>query len=346
MLSTHKPPALRVSRSYIRSHLLAIYSQEPPSFLAPALYHKATIPHDSKRSTTASLRQIKPPLINSSDALNPPASTLPPLLTLPTRPPNFSGTQRFTFYYQTGKAYISFYKSGVKSIYHNYKILRQLRSRVPQKKSFEQALRDGALTRGEYHLIKRTRRDAFRIPLFGLVLAICGEFTPLVVIFIGLNGAVPRTCHIPRQIDSARKKREARRKESFRQGTVTRGDREEFDDVQRLPKPILTHVGKSLGLYSSLWDKIGLTPTVLLPPRIRKAVERIDADDFAIHRDGGVKQLSDEEAKLAAEERGIDVVGKAMGEIRSVLLKWMEARKWAPITELVSKRPSVWPQER
>ncbi|KAL8945190.1 MAG: hypothetical protein Q9211_000271 [Gyalolechia sp. 1 TL-2023] len=306
----------------------------------------AATSYDTKRSTTVSLHQTKPPPGKSSNALNPPASTLPPPLTLPTRPPNLSGTRRFTFYYQIGKAYLSFYKSGIKSIYQNYKILRQLRPRVPRGKSFEQALRDGALSRAEYHLIKRTRRDAFRIPLFGLVLAICGEFTPLVVVSMGLNGVVPRTCHIPRQIDGAREKAEARRRESFRHGTVTYDEMGKFDDVQKLPKPILAHIGRSLGLYSSLWDKVGLTPTVLLPRRIREAVGRIDVDDTAIQRDGGMKHLSEEEMKLAAEERGLDVVGKPLGEIRSVLVKWTEARKLAPIIELVLRRPSAWPQQR
>ncbi|KAL9003769.1 MAG: hypothetical protein Q9188_003374 [Gyalolechia gomerana] len=345
-----KPPTLCVSKSYIHRHLLSSSSQGLLPFLTLALYSSSTkapaILYDSKHSTTVSHRQTSPPPVKSSDALNPPASTLPPPLTLPNRPPNLSGTQRFTFYYQTGKAYLSFYKSGVKSIYQNYKILRQLRPRIPRGKSFEQALRDGALSRAEYHLIKRTRRDAFRIPLFGLVLAICGEFTPLVVVFMGLNGAVPRTCHIPRQIDGAREKGEARRRKSFRHGTVAGDEMGKLDDVQKLPKPILTHVGRSLGLYSSLWDKVGVTPSMLLLWRIRKAVDRIEVDDFAIQRDGGVKQLSEEELKLAAEERGLDVVGKPIGEIRLVLVKWTEARKWAPIIGLLSRRPSAWSRER
>ncbi|KAL8721340.1 MAG: hypothetical protein Q9225_001952 [Loekoesia sp. 1 TL-2023] len=339
-----------MSKFHICKHLLGSFHQRPFPFLAPALYSYSTkaaapaIPRDSKHSKTVPLRQAKLPPIKPLDALNPPTSTLPPPLTLPASEPNLSGTEKLKFFYRTGKAYLSFYKSGIKAIYQNYKTLRQLRPRIPRGKSLEQALRDGALTRAEYHLVKRTRRDVSRIPLFGLVLAICGEFTPLVVIFLGLSGVVPRTCHIPRQIDGARKKLEARRRESFRQGTVTVREIGKLEDVQKLPKPILAHVGRSLGLYSSLWDRIGLAPTVLLPWRIQKAVDRIDVDDFAIERDGGMKNLSEEELKLAAEERGIDVVGKPIGEIRSVLAKWAEARKRASIIELLSTRPSAWPQ--
>ncbi|KAL8834175.1 MAG: hypothetical protein Q9170_003876 [Blastenia crenularia] len=341
-------------------HLEAAYQQarmcnlhrRPSRFLVPALYSYSSkaaapiIPIDSKHSTTsASLSRTKPSQTEPLEVLNPPATTLPPPLVLPTREPNITGTRKLTFYYRTGKAYLSFYKAGVKAIYQNYQILRKLRPRIPRGKSLEQALRDGALSRAEYQLIRRTRRDVSRIPLFGLVLAICGEFTPLVVVFMGLNGAVPTTCHIPRQIDGAREKLEARRQKSFREGTITNHEVENMDNVQRTPRPVLVHVGRSLGLYSSLWDRIGLTPTVLLPWRIRKALDRIDVDDFAIERDGGVERLSDEEVKLAAVERGLDVVGKPTGDIRSTVFEWMQARKRAPMINLLSSRPPSWPRE-
>ncbi|KAL9602986.1 MAG: hypothetical protein Q9219_001511 [cf. Caloplaca sp. 3 TL-2023] len=338
-----------MSYPYLSKFLWVRISQKPSPFLTPAfsLYStkaaSSAVLHDSKRSTTVSSIGLNPAPVKSED-VNPPASTLPPLLTLPTRQPNLSGTQKLTFFYRTGKAYLSFYKSGIKAIYQNYKLLRQLRPRIPRGQPLEQALRDGSLTRAEYHLVRRTRRDVSRIPLFGLVLAICGEFTPLVVVFMGLNSAVPKTCHIPRQVDGARKKLEDRRRESFRAGTVTNNEIGNVKDIPNLPKPILAHIGRSLGLYSSLWDKIGLAPTVFLPRRIRKAVDRIDVDDLAIARDGGVGQLSEEEVKLAAEERGIDIIGKPIGETRSVLTRWIDVKKRTSTIDLLSKRPSAWPR--
>lgn len=164
---------------------------------------------------------------------------------------------------------------------------------------------------------------------------------------IFLSGAVPRTCHIPRQVERAREKAEARRKESFREGTVVAGNElGMMEDVTQVPKPILRHVGTTLGLYSNLWDRLGVTPSILLPRRIRKAVERIEADDLAIGRDGGVKGLSEEEVKLAAEGRGLDVVGKSTKEIRSELDMWMEVRtrKDASVIDLLCRRPSAWPR--
>lgn len=67
-------------------------------------------------------------------------------------------------------------------------------------------------------------------------------------------------------------------------------------------------------------------------------------DDLAIGREGGVKGLSEEELKVAAEARGLDVVGKPSGVLRSVLEMWMQARKRTSIIDLLSRRPSAWPQ--
>ncbi|KAI4123363.1 MAG: hypothetical protein LQ338_005295 [Usnochroma carphineum] len=338
-----------LAKSQISKQLLSTLHSPSLPFLAPALYSYSTKsapvrPYELKPTPTNSSHQPKPPPPQKpTDTLNPPTSTLPPPLTLPTRQPDQSNV---SFYYRTGKAYLTFYKSGIRAIYQNYLLLRRLRPRIPRSKTLEQALRDGVLSRAEYHLIRRTRRDVSRIPLFGIVLLICGEFTPLVVVFMGLSGAVPRTCHIPRQIDGAREKLEARRRESFREGTITTvQETGDLEDVQKLPKPILAHVGRSLGLYSSLWDRIGVVPGFLLPWRVRKAVERIEVDDLAIGRERGVKGLSEEEVKLAAEERGLDVLGKPVKEIRSELDRWMEMRKRRiSIVDLLCRRPSAWPR--
>ncbi|KAL8642934.1 MAG: hypothetical protein Q9228_000423 [Teloschistes exilis] len=320
-----------------------------PAFPASAIYSSrfksdVAIPHNVQRPATVSSDVVKSTSLSPAAALNPPHSTLPPPLSLPQWEPNLPKLDLLKFYYRTGKAYLSFYKSGIKAVWANYKSLRQLRTRIPSGRSAEQALRDGYLTRGEYHLIRRTRSDISRIPLFGVVLLICGEFTPFVVLFLGLSGAVPKTCHVPKQVDGAREKLEARRRDSFRQGTITGNNSTDVGDITKLPKSILAHVGKSLGLYSSLWDRIGVMPTPFLSWRMRKVVEKIDADDFALERDGGIEHLSDEESKRAAEERGLDVLGKPTSEVRAALNHWLDARKQSSIFHLLSTRPSAWPR--
>ncbi len=321
--------ALCVFSPYSKQVLLTVSNHKPLPFHLRALYSYST------RSS----------VLQASSTLNPPTSTLPPPLSLPTKEPNLPATQKLKFYYQTGKAYLTFYKTGVKALWQNYKALRQLRLRIPRGQSAEQALRAGLLSRAEYHLIRRTKRDVSRVPIFGLILAICGEFTPIVVLFLGLTGAVPRICHIPRQIDGAREKAEARRRESFREGTVSSAEGiGKVKDMQGLPRPIMRHVARSLGLYSPLWDRIGVTPTIMLPARIQKAVERIEVDDSVIEKEGGVQHLSEEELKLAAEERGLDVVGRPRGEVGSVLGRWIDARKHTSTIDLLCRRPSAWPR--
>ncbi|KAL8673556.1 MAG: hypothetical protein Q9168_002045 [Polycauliona sp. 1 TL-2023] len=339
MLLARPNCALCVSRSYNSHVLLSALNHKPLPFLAPGLYSYST-------QIKANTHEHSNPLpAQPSQTLNPPASTLPPPLSLPTSEPNLPATGKLKFYYQTGRAYLTFYKTGVKNLWQNYKLLRKVRLQIPSGQSAEQALRAGLLSRSDYHLIRRTKRDVSRIPIFGLILVICGEFTPLLVIFLGLSGAVPRTCHIPQQIDGARVKAEARRRESFREGTIaSAGQMEKVDGLQNLPRPIMLHVARSLGLYASLWDRLGVAPTILLPRRIQAAAERIDVDDFAIEKGGGVKHLSEAELRLAAEERGLDVVGRPSSELGSVLDRWMAARKRASITDLLCRRPSAWPR--
>ncbi|KAL8925171.1 MAG: hypothetical protein Q9208_003676 [Pyrenodesmia sp. 3 TL-2023] len=348
MFSLRQPRKLCASKLHISKLLLLKSQSKPWPFLIPAYCPYSTKlapvhPYEPKGSSTiTSLPQtnLLPPQ-TQTDTLNPPASTLPPPLILPSREPS---QWRPVFYFRTGRAYLTFYKTGLKAIWSNYKLLRQVRPRIPRDKSLEQALRDGDLSRADYHFICRTRRDVSRIPLFGLVLCIFGEFTPLVVIF--LSGAVPRTCHIPRQVERAREKAEARRKQSFREGTVVAGKEiGKVEDMAELPKPTLRHVGTTLGLYSDLWDRIGVAPSMLLPRRIRKAVERIEADDLAILRDGGAKGLLKKEVQLAAEGRGLDVVGRPIKDIQSELDRWMKARrhKDTSVIDLLCRRPSAWP---
>jgi hypothetical protein len=70
------------------------------------------------------------------------------------------------------------------------------------------------MSRADFLLLHRSASDISRLPLFGLVMLVCGEFTPLVVPF--LSGVVPQTCRIPRQAAADRRRVEQRRAASFR----------------------------------------------------------------------------------------------------------------------------------
>jgi len=151
---------------------------------------------------------------------NPPASTRPPPLDLPTKGPD---TSQFTYLFSTGKAYLSFYKAGLKAIITNTKMVY---GSAPPPPPPPQENKDGSSsstttapavplqlpekgTRAELVLHHRWRHDIRRLPLFALMLLICGEFTPFVVLVF--PSVVPYTCRIPSQVTKLRKNQERRR---------------------------------------------------------------------------------------------------------------------------------------
>ena len=179
-----------------------------------------------------------------------------------------------------------------------------------------------------------------KVPLFALVFLVCGEFTPLVVLFLG--GIVPRTCMIPKQIGSMREKLEERRQKSFRGGSLE--SNQVSSTIDGLRHKELQHIGRSLNLYSTMWDRlVGRAPTVLVKRKAQRRLEYLDLDDMAITRDGGVGRMEIEEVRIALEDRGVDVLGKNDTVLQTQLQTWLIARKSQPTTRLLLTRPSVWP---
>ncbi|KAI0108753.1 hypothetical protein F4776DRAFT_409640 [Hypoxylon sp. NC0597] len=261
--------------------------------------------------------------LSPSTTLNPPASTRPPPLELPTRDP---GSSLFSYLFRLGKAYTSFYKSGLRAIFVNRRLLSHSPSAPPPSSSTLAASASASAstfpTRSDILLRARVRHDLSRLPLFGLLVLICGEFTPLIVLVF--PRLTPYTCRIPKQTDVLRRSSEARRAASFRAlqyGLSSDVSRAKPDSV------VNGHICRSLGLTSALWDKIGLDGP-FAGMRARRAVQRIAADDAMIREGGGVDALVDEEVVLACEERGIDVLGKSVDELRSRLEEWL--RRTAP----------------
>ena len=226
--------------------------------------------------------------------------------------------------------------------------------------SLSDAVAAGALTRSDFQLLTRNWHDIKRVPIFGLLFAICGEFTPLVV--ITLSNVVPWTCRIPKQITSDRLTLEKRRSISFRNLTSTKSG-----NVEELGRMELIHISWSLGLSSSAWDWLGGQlpglPTGILKGKVRRRVEYLGMDDKLIREEGGVKEMEEEEVRRACVERGIDVCGRSGEHVRESLDAWLRSSVEWPIEKLLltrygslisssfhsfgkanfTKRPSVWP---
>ncbi|KAG7009012.1 hypothetical protein G7Y79_00003g008800 [Physcia stellaris] len=328
----------------------AIYSLEPLLSQSSSgrlqLALLARYPYSTKTiasSTTVSTSRSNS--LTSSLTLNPPASTRPPPLELPSRLPE---QPAYKYYFSVGKTCANFYKTGFINLYRNFQAAKAIAQRL-ESTTYEEDVRNGLISRAEWHLVRRQRADALKIPLFALVFICCGEFTPLVAIYV--NGAIPKTLWVPKQIEHARKKLEARRREVFRNPPVGLDLDLKRADSEPLSKGELLHLGRSLGLYSSLWDRINLPPFWLIRRRAKKHMDFVELDDFTIHRDGGVENLESVEVQLAAEMRGLDVLGKKESELRSTLSDWMLhrsalAKHGSPARTLYFTRPSAWPYHR
>lgn len=144
------------------------------------------------------------------------ASTRPPPLELPEPPHPHAWPRKgnwdpkrwdFKYMFALGKAYGKFYWAGVKQLYANVKLMFRINSALSGTFP-DAAARYGVVPEGisynDYQLMVRTKRDMRKSIPFLLVLAICGEFTPLVILVLG-SRVVPGTCVIPKQVIQDRK---------------------------------------------------------------------------------------------------------------------------------------------
>jgi hypothetical protein len=200
-------------------------------------------------------------------------------------------------------------------------------------------------TRAEFQFFVRSWRDAKRIPIFVILLAVFGEYLPLVVVFC--TPLVPYTCRIPKQIRKTREKLEERRSRSFRGelGGVptplhtTPGLASA--DLGQLNSLQLSHLSRSLGLYFNFWDRLGAVwpPSFVLKYRLKKRLQYLEIDDELFRRDGGVKLLKgDEEIRIAAEDRGIDVLNRQSDEVHRILEAWEKGAEQGRTLEMLLSR--------
>jgi hypothetical protein len=288
-------------------------------------------------------------------AANPPSSTRPPPLDLPTRDPQGSLVSHL---FKTGKAYLKFYKTGLYQSVTNVKLVWALRdvdklvnlepTPSPTSPSSTASAEDKAKkelkatpapprpgTRAAILLERRNQHDLRRLPLFGLLLLVLGEWTPFVV--LAVPSIVPLTCRIPAQVRKLRRQAEARRALSLHQeeGIITFyvGDTEErIRDTLAAHSPdkdavlgshqLARHVCRSLGFLGGIWDRIGI-PSQFAISRALRGTQFLAEDDVRIVLAGGVEALEPEEVILACEDRGINVLDEEGSMLRHLLRKWL-----------------------
>ncbi|KAG9593701.1 hypothetical protein KCU86_g7840, partial [Aureobasidium melanogenum] len=332
----------------------------------------------------------KEPSQPDEDGINGPLSTLPPPLNLPEKGDRSTPAHLF----QIGRAYGKFYWAGVKATWANRKRAKALKSQITSANRahglpnmprpllahlefYYENVTEGKekLTRTNFQLLMREQYDSRKLPPFALMVALFGEWLPLIVPFV--PSAVPRTCRIPKQIEDMRKGVEERRKKSFRQGLKTPKPAEENDEamptsmaggkkalprlymsmrtaqhIVKLGKQESMHVSRVLGIGGRLFDSMGVQHP-LFPVKLMRHLGYLHIDDELLLQDWVLSHLtlSTEETRIACEERGIDVVGRGESEMKEDLSKWLEGRKrddgsYGEILKMLFTRPNVWGQSQ
>ncbi|KAF2018378.1 hypothetical protein BU24DRAFT_421368 [Aaosphaeria arxii CBS 175.79] len=360
------------STRYSKSHPILPHTQRPPfTISSPAVlsalhchqwptnpqnpsstprysYNYNTLRHASTSTATSTTVPAKKPTQNLTPRaqwnpkLNPPHETYAPPIDLPTR----SSSQSYPSYLLAcGRAYIQFYKTGIKHVRVSARIAKALR----QKSASAQQDASTVLTRAEWQTVRRSRKDMLRLPAFATLVLLFGEWLPLLALYI--TPLIPEPCRIPKQVERDMRKAEEKRRERLRRlgvdaARLVQADRRagagsgqatgmmvapravKLEDVDRLDLYTLLGISARLDTHSRVWDWLYVTPP---KPLLRWGVGRklayLKKDDGLIERDGGWQGLGKEEVLRACVERGVDVLKKNEGELRKGLAEWYAAGK-------------------
>jgi hypothetical protein len=239
--------------------------------------------------SAASRNHVAPEKLNPENDLS---STLPAPLVVPDGPAkgedgSITLRSRVSYLYKLGKAYVGFYKTGVKNIWFNYKQYRELQARLGGTNIHDlvKYASTPSISRRDYQLYLRTRHDLKKLPPFALVFLICGEFTPLVILALGTS-IVPYTCRIPKQINKDLQK------------TLTRIELAERQRPHTNPNPALAYIHglDPFGLSIRNTPILGpLLRNLWINPKLRQHMEQLICDATLIAQEGGASRLTSAE---------------------------------------------------
>ncbi|EHA48446.1 hypothetical protein MCOR27_001294 [Pyricularia oryzae] len=289
--------------------------------------------------------------------VNPPATTRPPPLNLPVRG---ADTSKAGHLIATGKAYFTFYKTGMAHIAKNYKLSSAVDQNAQQARdagpvATQLAAGDASSgpvppppgSRAAVILRERLRHDVSRLPVFALILLICGEFTPLVVML--LPRVVPLPCRIPRQVDKLDRLAEARRSASFAE--LEQKKAQDGNKTSSLDTSVVyRHIGRSLSLLGGPVST-ALLPSPILQRRVNMRLAFLADDDAILRANGVTAALVPDEVRLACKDRGMDVLGVDDGELDRLLRRWLDLlagcdreTTFSRMRHLLVTRPQEWPR--
>ncbi|GLI77089.1 hypothetical protein PoHVEF18_005372 [Penicillium ochrochloron] len=347
----------------LRPIALACYHASP--FSNSAASHAAKQQPRAPVQATKSITPVSPTptLENLSQChINAPISTFPAIIDIPDPLPTSAPTpEKLKRLVAVGRAYLTFYKTGLKNVYHNYRASLPLRRELglpaylpvspPRSTKFDEPLLtetpETKLGRGRFQLVRRSARDVQRMIPFTLILIICGEFTPLIVPIFG-NAITPATCRVPGQVTKEREagsKRKVLAQQALAAATgeavpMTGSDAERaqllelttISSAQQANAQKVLQACAMFGLVKKHDRFLGrMLAGPVYRPRLLRHLHYLNIDDRMI-LDAGVDALSAEEVRIAVEERGAGDVSamlngaKAEAVEREWLKKWLNDR--------------------
>ncbi|KAM5465032.1 hypothetical protein MauCBS54593_006665 [Microsporum audouinii] len=321
------------------------FSSSAARLLPPPSYNSKSTSSSAPLSSPSSSSAISSSASSSAitSPVNAPASTRPAVLDLPSKTnPQTSG--KLSYYFALGKAYLGFYKTGLKNVYANYKASIPLRKQlglpvyIPRSPWTNAGTPTLSLTRSDFQLVRRSAYDIRRTIPFAFILLLCGEMTPFVVLAIG-NRVTPMTCRMPKQLVKERGKRTIYKDAALQgisakeQALLAPSSPRQIKDVSELSTDEVLRSCVVFGLRKRHDLPVpGFVQTLLVDqvyrPRLRRWMEYLAADDKLISSAGGVKKMVAEEVRLAIDERGgVDVgMGLEGAESEKIERKWLA--KW------------------
>ncbi|OQE29376.1 hypothetical protein PENSTE_c002G01489 [Penicillium steckii] len=344
-LSLKPPIRLNIHKKQTPFHPLNPSITNNHTFSTSAINH-----NKSNTSTAAATNTVSTP--NKSE-INAPLSTFPAEIeTPPTLPQNAPATDKIKRLVATGRAYVTFYKTGLKNVFRNYRASLPLRNELglPSYLPVSPPRANGAaagelgLGRGQYQLVRRSARDVRRMIPFTLILLICGEFTPLIIPIFG-SAITPATCRVPGQINKEREiasKRKVLALSAHSQQQQGNQNQEveilaQFASKEWVEKADMDEILRASAVFGLV--KNHTRPLAGVPGfggiyrrRLKRHVEYLGIDD-GMMRKGDVRRLSAKEVRFALEERGLGDVGsfapkgRVEGVERETLEKWLDLRK-------------------
>lgn len=310
----------------------------------------------------------------STHEINAPTSTLPAQIDTPDPLPASTDTPaKLKRLITLGRAYLTFYKTGLKNVFANYRASLPLRKQlglppyIPISPPRTAGLSNDPLVshsqpgltmaRGQFQLVRRSARDMRRMIPFTLILIVCGEFTPLVVPIFGA-AITPATCRVPGQIakerDAASKRKYAALLAHARSVSVSRDDGSVLEIVQvgseselavlaQLASPVWAAdagadaVLRACAVFGLVKSHDRVAGSVLAHwiyrPRLLRYLAYLAIDDGMIRAGGGVAALSPAEVRIALDERGAGDVAALRAEEKAEVVEREWLERWLDVRE-------------